>query len=197
MLYPNLYSKRIILASKSPRRLELVRGLEIEPEVIVRDVDESYPTSLTGVEVAKFVTLAKASAYQNILEADDVLITGDTVVLLEGEVLEKPANSTEAASMLRRLSGRTHVVASGIAVTTLKEGKPMTSCEVDTCEVTFEELAEEMIAHYIAQYKPFDKAGSYGVQDLIGFVGVSSIKGSFYTVMGLPVHILHKMLQEI
>jgi len=197
MLYPNLYSKRIILASKSPRRLELVRGLEIEPEVIVRDVDESYPPSITGVEVAKFVTLAKASAFQNMLEADDVLITGDTVVLLEGEVLEKPANSTEAASMLRRLSGRTHIVASGIAVTTLKEGKPMTSCEVDTCEVTFEELTEEMIDHYIAQYKPFDKAGSYGVQDLIGFVGVSSINGSFYTVMGLPVHILHKMLQEI
>ena len=197
MLYPNLYSKRIILASKSPRRLELVRGLEIEPEVIVRDVDESYPPSITGVEVAKFVTLAKASAFQNMLEADDVLITGDTVVLLEGEVLEKPANSTEAASMLRRLSGRTHIVASGIAVTTLKEGKPMTSCEVDTCEVTFEELTEEMIDHYIVQYKPFDKAGSYGVQDLIGFVGVSSITGSFYTVMGLPVHILHKMLQEI
>ncbi len=197
MLYPNLYSKRIILASKSPRRLELVRGLEIEPEVIVRDVDESYPTSLTGVEVAKFVTLAKASAYENMSEADDVLITGDTVVLLEGEVLEKPANSTDAASMLRRLSGRTHIVASGIAVTTLKEGKPVTSCEVDTCEVTFEELTEEMIDHYIAQYKPFDKAGSYGVQDLIGFVGVSSINGSFYTVMGLPVHILHKMLQEI
>jgi septum formation protein len=197
MLYPNLYSKRIILASKSPRRLELVRGLEIEPEVIVRDVDESYPPSITGVEVAKFVTLAKASAYENMLEADDVLITGDTVVLLEGEVLEKPANSTEAASMLRRLSGRTHIVASGIAVTTLKEGKPMTSCEVDTCEVTFEELTEEMIDHYIVQYKPFDKAGSYGVQDLIGFVGVSSITGSFYTVMGLPVHILHKMLQEI
>ena len=197
MLYPNLYSKRIILASKSPRRLELVRGLEIEPKVIVRDVDESYPPSLTGVEVAKFVTLAKASAFQNMLEADDVLITGDTVVVLEGEVLEKPANSTEAASMLRRLSGRTHVVASGIAVTIIKEDKPLTSCEVDTCEVTFEDLTEEMIAHYIAQYKPFDKAGSYGVQDLIGFVGVSSINGSFYTVMGLPVHILHKMLQEV
>ena len=197
MLYPNLYSKRIILASKSPRRLELVRGLEIEPEVIVRDVDESYPPSITGVEVAKFVTLAKASAYENMLEADDVLITGDTVVLLEGEVLEKPANSNEAASMLRRLSGRSHVVASGVAVTILKEGKPLTLCEVDTCEVTFEELTEEMLAHYIAQYKPFDKAGSYGVQDLIGFVGVSSITGSFYTVMGLPVHILHKMLQEV
>ena len=197
MLYQNLVSKRIILASKSPRRLELLRGLEIEPVVIVKDVDESYPPSLSGVEVAKFVTLAKASAFYSMMESDDVLITGDTIVLLDGEILEKPANLNEASSMLGRLSGRTHVVASGIAVTTLKEGKPVTSCEVDTCEVTFEELTAEMISHYIAQYKPFDKAGSYGVQDLIGFVGVSSITGSFYTVMGLPVHILHKMLQEI
>ena len=197
MLYPNLVSKRIILASKSPRRLELLRGLEIEPEVLVKDVDESYPPTLSGVEVAKFVTLTKASAFYNVMESDDVLITGDTIVILDGEILEKPANTEEATSMLWKLSGKTHIVASGIAVTTLKEGKPVTLCEVDTCEVTFEELTEEMITHYIAHYKPFDKAGSYGVQDLIGFVGVSSITGSFYTVMGLPVHILHKMLQEV
>ena len=197
MLYPNLDSKRIILASKSPRRLELVRGLEIEPEVIVKDVDESYPPSLSGVEVAKFVTLAKASAFYSMMESEDVLITGDTIVLLDGEILEKPSNADEAAHMLRKLSGKTHVVASGIAVTTLIKGKPVTSCEVDTCQVTFEALTEALIAHYIATYNPFDKAGSYGVQDLIGFIGVSSIQGSFYTVMGLPVHILHKMLQEI
>ncbi len=197
MLYPNLDSKRIILASKSPRRLELVRGLEIEPEVILKDVDESYPPSLSGVEVAKFVTMAKASAFYPMMETEDVVITGDTIVLLDGEILEKPANADEAAHMLRKLSGKTHVVASGIAVTTLIKGKPVTSCEVDTCQVTFEVLTEALIAHYIATYNPFDKAGSYGVQDLIGFVGVSSIQGSFYTVMGLPVHILHKMLQEI
>jgi len=197
MLYPNLDSKRIILASKSPRRLELVRGLEIEPEVIVKDVDESYPPSLSGVEVAKFVTLAKASAFYSMMESEDVLITGDTIVLLDGEILEKPANTEEATSMLWKLSGKTHVVASGIAVTTLREGEPVTLCEVDTCHVTFEALTEELIAHYIATYNPFDKAGSYGVQDLIGFIGVSSIHGSFYTVMGLPVHILHKMLQEV
>ena len=197
MLYPNLDSKRIILASKSPRRLELVRGLEIEPEVIVKDVDESYPPSLTGVEVAKFVTLAKASAFYSMMESEDVLISGDTIVLLDGEILEKPSNAEEAASMLRKLSGKTHVVASGIAITTLRGGEPVTLCEVDTCQVTFEELTEELIAHYIAKYNPFDKAGSYGVQDLIGFIGVSSIHGSFYTVMGLPVHLLHKMLQEV
>ena len=197
MLYQNLVSKRIILASKSPRRLELLRGLEIEPVVIVKDVDESYPPTLSGVEVAKFVTLAKASAFYNVMESDDVLITGDTIVILDGEILEKPANTEEATSMLWKLSGKTHIVASGIAVTTLRGGEPVTLCEVDTCQVTFEELTEELIAHYIAKYNPFDKAGSYGVQDLIGFIGVSSIHGSFYTVMGLPVHLLHKMLQEI
>jgi septum formation protein len=126
-----------------------------------------------------------------------VVITGDTIVLLDGEILEKPSNAEEAASMLRKLSGKTHVVASGIAVTTLREEEPVTLCEVDTCQVTFEVLTESLIAHYIATYNPFDKAGSYGVQDLIGFIGVSSIQGSFYTVMGLPVHLLHKMLQEI
>jgi len=188
---------KIILASKSPRRLELVRGLEIEPEVILKDVDESYPSSLSGIEVAKFVTMAKASAFYPMMETKDVVITGDTIVLLDGEILEKPSNAEEAASMLRKLSGKTHVVASGISVTTLVKGKPETSCKVDTCQVTFETLTEEIITHYIAIYNPFDKAGSYGVQDLIGFIGVSSIQGSFYTVMGLPVHLLHKMLQEI
>ena len=197
MLYPNLISKRFILAYKSPRRLELVRGLELEPEVIVRDIDESYPPSVMGAAVAEYVTRVKATAFTDILGVNDVIITGDTVVLLDDEILEKPSNNEEATFMLRKLSGRSHLVASGVAVTTLRDGKPETSCEVDTCEVTFDELTEDMISHYLDAYKPFDKAGSYGVQDLIGFIGVSSIHGSFYTVMGLPVHILHRMLQEI
>ena len=190
MLYPQLSSKRIILASKSPRRLELVRGLEIEPEVVIRDVDESYPPSVKGPEVARFVTLAKAGAFGDILKEDDVLITGDTVVLLDEDVLEKPSDRDEAIAMLKRLSCRAHTVASGIAVTTLNGG---TKCMVDLCEVEFNEISEEIIEHY----KPFDKAGSYGVQDLIGYIGVKSLKGSFYTVMGLPVHLLHQMLSEL
>ena len=194
MLYPQLSSKRIILASKSPRRLELVRGLEIDPEVVIRDVDESYPPSVKGPEVARFVTLAKAGAFDDILKEDDVLITGDTVVLLDEDVLEKPSDRDEAIAMLKRLSCRAHTVASGIAVTTLNGG---TKCMVDLCEVEFNEISEEIIENYIDHYKPFDKAGSYGVQDLIGYVGVKSLKGSFYTVMGLPVHLLHQMLLEL
>ncbi len=194
MLYPQLSSKRIILASKSPRRLELVRGLEIEPEVVIRDVDESYPPSVKGPEVARFVTMAKAGAFGDILKEDDVLITGDTVVLLDEDVLEKPSDRDEAIAMLKRLSCRAHTVASGIAVTTLNGG---TKCMVDLCEIEFNEISEEIIEHYIDHYKPFDKAGSYGVQDLIGYIGVKSLKGSFYTVMGLPVHLLHQMLSEL
>lgn len=191
MLYPHLLNKRIILASKSPRRLELVKGLEIDPEVIVRDVDESYPESVKGADVAEFVTLAKAEAFKDMLGPEEVIITGDTVVLLGDEVLEKPKDRDEAISMLRKLSGKKHIVASGIAVTTLERG---TQCKVDTCEVEFSDLTDEIIEHYIDVYKPFDKAGSYGVQDLLGFVGVKSISGSFYTVMGLPVHVLHELL---
>ena len=194
MLYPQLSNKRIILASKSPRRLELVRGLDIEPEVVIREVDESYPDSIKGPDVAEFVTLAKAKAFNDILSANDVLITGDTIVLLDDDILEKPNNRDEAINMLNRLSGRTHIVASGISVTTLNGG---TVCKVDTCEVEFGNLSNNMIEHYVDTYEPFDKAGSYGVQDLIGYVGVKSLKGSFYTVMGLPVHLLHKMLSEI
>ena len=194
MLYPQLSSKRIILASKSPRRLELVRGLEIEPEVVIRDVDESYPQSIKGPSVAEFVTLAKANAFNDILTENDVLITGDTVVLFGEEVLGKPQGRSEAIQMLEKLSGNTHTVASGIAVTTLNAG---TKCAVDTCEVEFNSLSREIIEHYVETYQPYDKAGSYGVQDLIGFVGVKSIKGSFYTVMGLPVHILHNMISEL
>ena len=130
MLYPQLSSKRILLASKSPRRLELVRGLEIEPEVVIREVDESYPASVSGPDVAEYVTLAKASAFGDIMTENDVLITGDTIVLLGDDVLEKPRDRQEAIAMLKRLSGRTHTVASGIAVTTLNGG---TVCKVDTC----------------------------------------------------------------
>ena len=194
MLYPQLSSKRIILASKSPRRLELVRGLEIEPEVVIREVDESYPASVKGVKVAEFVTLAKAQAFNDILTVDDVIITGDTVVLLGNDVLEKPKDRAEAITMLKRLSGNTHIVASAVAITTLQEG---TRCMVDTCEVEFCDLSDQIIEHYVDHYKPFDKAGSYGVQDLIGYVGVKALKGSFYTVMGLPVHLLHEMLSDL
>lgn len=194
MLLKNLNGKRIILASQSPRRQELVKGLELEPVIAIREVDESYPEHIQGPDVAAYVTRKKAEAYLPELEENDVLITGDTVVLLGKRVFEKPQNVAEAKEMLRTLSGKTHTVASGIAVTTLGQGIRV---EVDTCEVTFVDLSDALIDHYIEAYAPFDKAGSYGVQDLMGFAGVERINGSYYTVMGLPTLPLFRLLESV
>ena len=194
MIHQNIQGKRIILASQSPRRLELVRGLELDPIIRLKDVDESYPPNIAGPAVAEYVTRKKAEAYLSELEDHDVLITGDTVVLLDNEVLGKPKSAEQARTMLGKLSNRTHTVASGIAVTTKAEG---ICSAVDTCEVTFAKLDLTLIDHYIARYEPFDKAGGYGVQDLIGFSGVTSLNGSYFTVMGLPTHLLFNLLNNL
>ncbi|MBT6163488.1 MAG: septum formation protein Maf [Crocinitomicaceae bacterium] len=194
MIHQNIQGKRIILASQSPRRLELVRGLELDPIIRLKDVDESYPPNIAGPAVAEYVTRKKAEAYLSELEDHDVLITGDTVVLLDNEVLGKPKSAEQARTMLDKLSNRTHTVASGIAVTTKAEG---ICSAVDTCEVTFAKLDLALIDHYIARYEPFDKAGGYGVQDLIGFSGVTSLNGSYFTVMGLPTHLLFNLLNNL
>lgn len=198
MILQNLEGRRIILASKSPRRLELVRGLGIQPEVVVRDVDESWPAALAGPDVAAHVTRKKAEAFLPELGPQDVVITGDTVVLLPTatgyRVLEKPADRAHAIAMLLELQGRTHVVASGVAVTTLRAGIAL---EVDTCEVTFSPFGEATAAHYVDTCAPFDKAGAYGVQDFMGLAHAVRLNGSFYTVMGLPTHVLYRLLAAV
>ena len=194
MLYPHLNGRRVILASQSPRRLELVRGLELNPITWLKEVDESFPAEISGPEIALYVTRLKAQAYWEDLEENDVLITGDTVVLLGNEVLQKPTSREEAKGMLEALSGKTHTVASGIAVTTKISG---IQAKVDTTEVTFHPLEPKLIDHYLDGYQPFDKAGAYGVQDLIGFAGVSEMKGSYFTVMGLPTHLLFQLINNL
>ncbi|MCH1584301.1 MAG: Maf family protein [Flavobacteriales bacterium] len=194
MIHQNLQGKRILLASQSPRRLELVRGLELDPIIRLKDVDESFPSSIRGSEVAEYVTRKKAKAYIDELEDHDVLITGDTVVLCDGQVLGKPKSVAEAKTMLQLLNGRTHTVASGIAVTTKAGG---IKSAVDTCKVTFAAMDDALMDHYIKRYQPFDKAGGYGVQDLIGFAGVVSLNGSYFTVMGLPTHLLFHLLNNL
>ncbi len=194
MLYPHLNGRRVILASQSPRRLELVRGLELNPITWLKEVDESFPAEISGPEIALYVTRLKAQAYWEDLEKNDVLITGDTVVLLGNEVLQKPTSREEAKGMLEALSGKTHTVASGIAVTTKISG---IQAKVDTTEVTFHPLEPKLIDHYLDGYQPFDKAGAYGVQDLIGFAGVSEMKGSYFTVMGLPTHLLFQLINNL
>ena len=168
--------------------------LGLDAECMARDVDESWPADLEGIEVAAFVANKKAEAYRDVLQPGDVLITGDTVVVLNGKVLEKPEDEAHACEMLRTLSGQTHTVASAVAVTTMERG---TQCALDVCDVTFNPLEESFIQSYVASGAPMDKAGAYGVQDVMGLIGVSALSGSFYTVMGMPTHRLHELLLDL
>ena len=184
---------RIILASNSPRRKELLSGLDIKYETrIIPDVDESYPNSLSLEMVAAYLAEKKASAYQKELKDNELLITADTVVLLEDMILGKPANEYESASMLKTLSGKTHKVITAVCLTSTKKQISFS----DTSFVTFGKLSDAEIEYYVSKYKPFDKAGAYGVQEWIGYIAVERIEGSYYNVMGLPVFKLYKKLKE-
>lgn len=180
---------KIILASNSPRRRELLGALEVDFEVRTLDgIEESYPQGLTMTGIPEHISSQKAMAYA--LADDELLITADTIVYLDGEVLGKPANAKEACAMLRKLSGKTHQVITGVTLRTVGRSHTF-SC---VTEVTFAQLAEEQIKHYVDNYAPFDKAGAYGIQEWIGYVGVTKINGSYYNVMGLPVQRLNQEL---
>lgn len=183
---------KLILASNSPRRRELMAGLDLDFEVrVLPGIDESYPPTLQGGDIPLYICKEKANAYIGELADDELLITADTIVWLDGKVLEKPVDEADACSMLRQLSGQTHQVYTGVCLTT-KDKQVAFSCCTD---VTFCKLTEEEIMTYVQRYKPFDKAGSYGVQEWIGYVAVESINGSFYNVMGLPVQRLYQSLK--
>lgn len=180
---------KIVLASNSPRRRELLGALEVDFEVRTLDgIEESYPQGLTMTGIPEHISSQKAMAYA--LADDELLITADTIVYLDGEVLGKPANAKEACAMLRKLSGKTHQVITGVTLRTVDRSHTF-SC---VTEVTFAQLAEEQIKHYVDTYAPFDKAGAYGIQEWIGYVGVTKINGSYYNVMGLPVQRLNQEL---
>lgn len=181
---------RLVLASNSPRRRELLSGLGLEYEVrLMSGIDESYPPTLTGEEIPQFIARKKASAYT--LASDELLITADTIVYLNGEVMGKPATEEEACQMLRNLSGRTHQVITGVVLTTTTEQR----CFASVSHVTFASLTDEDIHHYVTHYRPMDKAGAYGIQEWIGYVGVERLEGSYFNVMGLPVQRLYKELK--
>ena len=183
----------IILASNSPRRKELMAGLDIPFKVkTLPSVDESYPPSLQGGDIPLYIAKKKASAYVASIRADELVITADTIVWLDGEVLGKPRTPDEARSMLRRLSGREHKVFTGVALTT--HSKQISF--VSESSVQFAELTEAEINYYVNVYSPLDKAGAYGIQEWIGYVGIKRIEGSFYNVMGLPVRRLYEALKE-
>jgi len=188
-----MINRRIILASNSPRRQELLKGLDIDFEVItLPDIDESYPETLEKEEIPVYIAKQKALAYQSYLEENTLLITADTIVWLNGNVYGKPENEQEAKDMLKILSGQTHEVITGVCLTGLK--KQQTFYVIS--KVKFAELQEEEIDYYVKKYKPYDKAGAYGVQEWIGYIGVEKLEGSFYNVMGLPVRVLYTYLKE-
>lgn len=185
-----LKGRQVVLASGSPRRKELLAAIVDQFTVRVPAVDETFPASLRGKEIAEYLAALKAEAAQVNLQENEIAITSDTIVWLGDEVLNKPKDAEEATEMLRKLSGRTHEVITAISLAD-QQHKIVLS---DTTEVSFKVLTESEIQYYINQYKPFDKAGAYGIQEWIGYIGVTEIKGSFYTVMGLPVHLLHEAL---
>ena len=182
---------KIILASNSPRRRELLAGLDIPFEVrVLPSVDESYPDTLQAGDIPLYISREKANAYRELIAPDELIITADTIVWLEGAILEKPHDDAEAVAMLHRLSGKTHEVFTGVTLTTRRHQKSF----VAESKVTFATLSDAEIAYYVAHYHPLDKAGAYGVQEWIGYVGVERIEGSFYNVMGLPVRRLYEAL---
>ncbi len=188
----NLASKKIILGSNSPRRQELLRGLELDFEVRVHPIEEAIPSDLPAQYAAAYLSKLKADAFPGELQENELLITADTVVIDRGKVLGKPATEQEAFEMLKSLSGSTHTVMTAV---TIKDRKTSITLE-DEAEVTFRFLDEEEVWHYLKKYQPFDKAGSYGIQEWIGFVGVSSITGSYFTVMGFPLHLVYAQLKK-
>ena len=190
----NIKKYKVILASASPRRKELLAGLDIEFEVrALPGVDESYPATLQGGDIPLHISKKKADAYRPLMAADELVITADTIVWLGAEALGKPADENDARSMLRSLSGNTHTVYTGVTITT----KEMQRCFVAASEVTFARLADDEIDYYVEKYRPMDKAGSYGVQEWIGYIGITGINGSYFNVMGLPVQRLYNELKLI
>lgn len=182
----------IILASNSPRRKELLSGLDLDYRIeILPDIDESYPDHLVGEEIAAHIAKKKADAYADSLKDNSLLITADTIVVLNGAVYGKPVDEADAIRMLKALSGKTHEVITGVSITT--QAKQRTFAVVS--EVRFAELEDAEIEYYVSKYKPFDKAGAYGVQEWIGYIAVEYISGSYFNIMGLPVQRLYRELK--
>ncbi|MDX9945756.1 MAG: Maf family nucleotide pyrophosphatase [Bacteroidales bacterium] len=183
---------RIILGSRSPRRQELLRELGLEFEVVTKDWDEFYPAYLTGPEIALYVAEEKAKSFIPEIKGNEIVITADTIVWCNGEVLSKPSDREDAMRIIRKISGRTHEVITGVC---LLSSVKMVSFQSST-RVTFSELSDEEIVHYISRYKPYDKAGAYGIQEWIGIAACSSIEGSYFNVVGLPVEQVYRELKK-
>lgn len=189
----NLNQYKVVLASNSPRRKELLSGLGISYEVkTMPDIDESFPEGLAEVEIPVYIARSKADAYRPLMNDDELIITADTIVWLDGEVMGKPSDEIDARRMLRALSGQTHQVITGVCLTTVSRQKSFAT----VTDVTFSRLSDEEIDYYVEHYRPMDKAGSYGIQEWIGFVGVERISGSYFNVVGMPIQRLYTELKS-
>ena len=181
-----------ILASKSPRRNQLLKSLGIDFIIKIKEVEENYPNNLTKEEIPVFLAELKAKPFFADLNANELLITADTIVWFNGKVFGKPKDKAEAIQMLQQLSGNKHQVISGVCLTSLNKKKSFYSIS----NVQFKVLSNSEIEYYVSQFKPFDKAGAYGIQEWIGSIGITHIEGSFYNVMGLPIQKLYEEIQK-
>ena len=189
----NLKKYNIVLASKSPRRQELLKGIGLDFTVLTKEVDESYSKNISVFDVAPYLSVKKAKAFEDSELPDNyMVITADTIVVVNDMILGKPKDADEAREMLRLLSGKKHSVITGVTVHTKEKTKTFSV----TSKVSFEVLDEEEIEYYVNNYKPFDKAGSYGVQEWIGYIGVNCVEGSYFNVMGLPTQKLYQILKQ-
>lgn len=193
-MFDKLKHYHIILASNSPRRRELLGGLGLDYEVrVLPDIAESYPSDLSVEQIAEYIAREKADAYRKLMAPNDLIITADTIVVVDGEVMGKPVDADDARRMLNSLSAKTHQVITGVCLLTATKQRLFSV----VTDVTFKQLSNEEIDYYIEHYRPFDKAGAYGIQEWIGYVGVTAIKGSYFNVMGLPVQRIYDELQRL
>ncbi|MDA9087113.1 Maf-like protein [Polaribacter sp.] len=192
MLKQKLNNYNVILASGSPRRQQFFRDLDIDFSIQLKEIEEIYPENLKGVAITDYLSNLKSDAFST-LNDKDLLITSDTIVWLEGKALGKPKDAKDAFTMLRAMSGKKHEVITSVCLKTTSFQKIIN----DITSVTFKELSDNEIHYYINNYKPFDKAGAYGIQEWIGFIGIDKIEGSYFNVVGLPVHKLYKELMDL
>ena len=193
MLGDDLKRYRIILASRSLRRKQLLEELGLEFTVVEKEYDETYPDNLSGEDTALWLAGQKAALFRDSLLPDEIVITADTVVWCSGRILEKPSGEDEAREMIRILSGKTHEVITGVNLMTTSAKRTFS----DTTKVTFDILSDEEISYYVKNFRPYDKAGAYGIQEWIGLVACSRIEGSYFNVVGLPVNLIYRELRAL
>ena len=187
-----LKNYKIILASGSPRRQQFLKDMNLDFEIRLKEIEEIYPLDLQGVEITNYLAILKSQAFEGELKPNDILITSDTIVWLNGKALGKPKDYEDAVQILKSLSNATHEVITSVCFKTIHETKTL----FDVTKVTFNTLTESEIRYYIDNYKPFDKAGAYGIQDWIGLVGISKIDGSYTNVVGLPTEKVYQYLSK-